>query len=129
MRFEIKKMATFTFVNLSLDISRASWRMKVSDARSFGYFMLSHLSPTCMYLTWNSLLRSLNTILEKSSKILPIDKMFCLLLPNLMVHRAITFKIYKIPQFFFFWGGGAKIAQEAFYSVCMIVFMSASRTH
>ena len=47
MMLEIKEMAMFMFLTLSLDISRTSWCMKVSDGCSFGNFMLFHLSPAC----------------------------------------------------------------------------------
>ena len=43
----------------------------------------------------NSLI--LNTVMEEISKILPIDQMFCVLLPSLMVILTITFETYKIP--------------------------------
>ena len=55
-----------------------------------------------------------------------MDKIFCVLLPNLMVHLAITFKTYKMPSDF--WHGGSKIALQPFLaSVCFVV-MSASKT-
>ena len=45
MRFEIKKMATSMFVTLSLDISRTSWRMKVSDGSFFLKFHALSFEP------------------------------------------------------------------------------------
>ena len=45
MRLEIKKMATFMFVTLCLDISRTSWHMKVSDGSFFCKFHALSFEP------------------------------------------------------------------------------------
>ena len=45
MRLEIKKMATSMFLTLSLDISRTSWRVKVSDGSFFWKFNALSFEP------------------------------------------------------------------------------------
>ena len=64
---------------------------------------------------------------RENLRILPIDKIFCVLLPNLMVQMTITFKTYKMPWISWHWG--SKIVREPFLASVCFVFMSASRTH
>ena len=66
------------------------------------------------------LLRSLKTILEEVPKILPINKIFGLLLQNLIVHLKITFKTYKMPKIS--WPLGLKGCLGAIYSICLLCF-------
>ena len=50
MRLEIKKMATSMFVTLSLNISRTSWSMKVSDGSFFWNFHALSFEPNLCWI-------------------------------------------------------------------------------
>ena len=82
------------------------------------------LQPCLFVVLFSRGLRSLNTVLKEISKILPIDKIFCVLL---IVHLLVTFIIYKMPQIS--GHGDSKIAREPFLEYVCFVFMSAARTH
>ena len=70
-------------------------------------------------------IKSLNRILEEIIKILPIVKIFCVLLPNLMVHLTITFKTSKCPRFL---GTCAERLLKSNFNICSPCFYECIKT-